>query len=86
MKYLATLGGGTGGIEHEILQTNSILEAFGNAKTSRNSNSSRFVSCYDSFFSLSFFFFVISLDKLVLDVHHFYTFLCTFPFGTGEAD
>ena len=45
MQYLAALGGGSG-IEFEILKTNPILEAFGNAKTSRNDNSSRFVSSY----------------------------------------
>lgn len=50
MQYLASLGGGSSvGIESEILQTNSILEAFGNAKTSRNDNSSRFVSVIYSF-------------------------------------
>lgn len=48
MQYLAALGGGSCGIENEVLQTNYILEAFGNAKTSRNNNSSRFVSL-DSF-------------------------------------
>lgn len=41
MQYLAALGGGSG-IEYEILKTNPILESFGNAKTSRNNNSSRF--------------------------------------------
>ncbi|XP_008800396.2 myosin-1-like [Phoenix dactylifera] len=41
MQYLAALGGGSG-IEYEILHTNTILESFGNAKTSRNNNSSRF--------------------------------------------
>ncbi|WZZ31957.1 hypothetical protein YC2023_015358 [Brassica napus] len=44
MQYLAALGGGSCGVEYEILKTTSILEAFGNAKTSRNANSSRFVS------------------------------------------
>ncbi|BBH01849.1 myosin 2 [Prunus dulcis] len=42
MQYLAALGGGSCGIERAILQTSCILEAFGNAKTSRNDNASRF--------------------------------------------
>lgn len=49
MQYLAALGGGSCGMEHAILQTNCILEAFGNAKTSRNDNASRFVSSFVSF-------------------------------------
>ncbi|KAI3869343.1 hypothetical protein MKX03_014521 [Papaver bracteatum] len=50
MQYLSTLGGADG-IEHEILQTNCILEAFGNAKTSRNDNSSRFGKLIEIHFS-----------------------------------
>ncbi|GAB4846314.1 Myosin-2 [Ancistrocladus abbreviatus] len=51
MQYLATLGGGSGGIECEVLQTSCILEAFGNAKTSRNDNSSRFGKLIEIHFS-----------------------------------
>ncbi|WJX73410.1 Myosin-2, variant 3 [Trifolium repens] len=51
MQYLAALGGGSCGIENEVLQTNVILEAFGNAKTSRNDNSSRFGKLIEIHFS-----------------------------------
>jgi WD40 repeat protein len=46
MKYLASAGSGGDGerteVEKQVLESNPLLEAFGNAKTLRNDNSSRF--------------------------------------------
>ncbi|KAL5611685.1 uncharacterized protein BROUX77_001841 [Berkeleyomyces rouxiae] len=46
MQYIASVSGGSGGeiqaIKDMVLATNPLLESFGNAKTLRNNNSSRF--------------------------------------------
>jgi myosin heavy subunit len=42
LNYLAFIAGSSGGIQEKILKASPILEAWGNAKTLRNNNSSRF--------------------------------------------
>lgn len=42
LQYLAAIAGSVNGVENKILMANPLLESFGNAKTLRNDNSSRF--------------------------------------------
>ena len=50
LSYLAMVAKSTSGVEERILAANPVLEAFGNAKTLRNDNSSRFGKWMENYF------------------------------------
>ncbi|KAG1680851.1 Unconventional myosin-Va [Nymphon striatum] len=69
MRYFATVGGSTTEtqIEKKVLASNPIMEAIGNAKTTRNDNSSRFGKYTEIDFNKTFFIMGASMRTYLLE-------------------
>lgn len=70
IQYMAAIAGrasGSGKLEEQILQANPVLEAFGNAKTTRNNNSSRFGKFIELQFNAAGFISGASINSYLLE-------------------
>uniref|UniRef100_A0A4W3JWB2 Myosin IF n=1 Tax=Callorhinchus milii TaxID=7868 RepID=A0A4W3JWB2_CALMI len=102
MSYVSKVSGGGGKVQHVkdiILQSNPLLEAFGNAKTMRNNNSSRFGKYFEIQFSrggepdggkISNFLLeksrVVSQNENERNFHIYYQVRSCLPSGTSKVD
>jgi len=67
LKYMAQIAGSVGNVEDKVLKCNPILEGFGNAKTVRNDNSSRFGKYMEVFFNIDMMIFSSTTTQYLLE-------------------
>lgn len=67
LSYMASMAGSVGNVETKVLKCNPILEGFGNAKTVRNDNSSRFGKYMEVFFNQDWMIYASSTTQYLLE-------------------